>query len=103
VDWVQILVRPDEQGRVTAEFLEAWVTAGGPANMALFIHRRSGARVRLFVSPALACQAPDLVERLGGSPCGPPPRNFVELLCGHGDSLDRLLENTGEMCFREEE
>jgi len=101
VNWVQILVRPDDQGLVVAEFLEVWITAGGPGDMALFVHRRSGARVRLFVSPALAGQAPDLVERFSGSPCAPPPRNFVELLCGQGDSLDRLLENTGEMCFRE--
>ncbi|MBW1990003.1 MAG: hypothetical protein JRI97_10720 [Deltaproteobacteria bacterium] len=102
MNWVQILARPGEVGEVVSGFFEVWVTAGGPEDMAVFAHRRRGARVLLFVSPAMAAQAPDLVERYGGTECEPPPRNFVELQCGQGDALDRLLDNQGDICPRED-
>ena len=91
VDVEESLLSSGSFHRLCRKFQRAFITAGAPAEMALFA-TNDGQRVhRLYFSPGSIAHVEDLIERYGGRRCEQPGRDALTLLFGVPDAKERLF------------
>lgn len=72
-------------------FSEAFMSAKGPPDMALFTVKLGLGGVELFFSPGSIPHALVIIAQYGGQECDKPAKESVVLLSGHADAKDKLL------------
>ena len=83
-----------EKGRVIDAFRQSHSEADSPRDAVLMesiLADQTGA-IDVYFSPAAAVIAQQIIDRLAGIPCNPPPRPQVKVLYGPPSSLDLLDE-----------
>lgn len=76
--------------KISDEFGELFMSAGGPRGAALFGRGMPGGDMALYFSPAAALLAKVLVAAHGGEPCQAPPKEGTTPLVGHQDEFEML-------------
>ncbi len=95
--WYKVLIRPEQEAELLAEYLDIFVNSGGPEDAALFCTGRFPLRIELRFSPEAGRLAKDLIVKYKGSECEIPSIVKAQLVCGDGSALRRLLLPPGGM------
>lgn len=88
-------VASGEHARIQDEFERAFISLGGPTDMAVFDSREvTETGMCLYFTPEAVERAGDLLDRLGAEECDRPTEELA-LLVGHADALTRF--QSGEL------